>query len=205
MYLKEKVYTVIKERITTGVYSPGQILDEKQIIQELGISRTPFREAVNALNKENLVIIHPGRGIYVRDYSYKDMLELFDTRYILEPAALRAVTCKIPREKLEALKVDHLKAIESGDIDQMHDADRHFLSEIMDAAGNSLLARVMANMNEFDWLMVMHERSTKSMTLALQEHISQIEAMLANDLELVEETARRHIIESRKRAMGLAF
>lgn len=205
MYLKEKVYTVIKERITTGVYSPGQLLDEKEIIRELGISRTPFREAVNALNKENLVIIHPGRGIYVRDYSYKDMLELFDTRYILEPAALRAVALKIPHENLEALKAQHLRAIESENIDEMHDADRHFLSEIMESAGNGLLARVMSSMNEFDWLMVMHERSTKSMALALQEHITQIDAMLKGDPDLVEETARRHIIESRKRAMGLAF
>lgn len=70
MVLREKAYRIIKERIIKGEYRPGQPLNEKAIIEELSISRTPFREAIHALNEENLVQVYPNRGIFVREYSW---------------------------------------------------------------------------------------------------------------------------------------
>ena len=86
MVLRDKIYNTIKERITSGKYAPGQPLDEKQIIEELRTSRTPFREAINALSEEGLVEVYPYRGIFVRDLSVKDIADGFDIRLLLEGA-----------------------------------------------------------------------------------------------------------------------
>ena len=83
--LREKAYRAIKDRIVSGQYRPGQPLNEKEIIQELQISRTPFREAINALNEENLVQIFPNRGIFVRELTLRDVSDGFEIRLLLEP------------------------------------------------------------------------------------------------------------------------
>ena len=96
MVLREKVYQVIKDRIINGQYQPGQPLNEKEITEELQVSRTPFREAINALNEENLVQIFANRGIFVREITAKDLANSFEIRFLLEPYVTRIACLRMP-------------------------------------------------------------------------------------------------------------
>ena len=77
MVLRDKIYNTIKERITSGKYAPGQPLDEKQIIEELRTSRTPFREAINALIEQNNydVVFSYLHNIDVLSHNFFDVLQ----------------------------------------------------------------------------------------------------------------------------------
>ena len=103
MVLRDKIYKTIKERITNGTYAPGQPLDEKKIIEELQTSRTPFREAINALSEEGLVEVYPYRGIFVRDLSVKDIADGFDIRLLLEPRVLELACQRISPAKIDEM------------------------------------------------------------------------------------------------------
>ncbi|MEG2678136.1 MAG: GntR family transcriptional regulator, partial [Oscillospiraceae bacterium] len=65
--LKEKAYAKIKENIISLAYAPGEFLNETQLSEEIGVSRTPVREALNHLEKENLVRVIPKRGVMVSE------------------------------------------------------------------------------------------------------------------------------------------
>ena len=110
MVLREKAYRIIKERIIKGEYRPGQPLNEKAIIEELSISRTPFREAIHALNEENLVQVYPNRGIFVRELTLQDIMDGFDVRYLLEPYVLELAAVRMPGSMVEEMirRIDEL-------------------------------------------------------------------------------------------------
>lgn len=75
--LKSKAYEIIKKRIVCCEYAPGDILDEKALIDEFGVSRTPIREALNVLAEEGMVDIMPRRAILVSHISTKDVSNLY--------------------------------------------------------------------------------------------------------------------------------
>lgn len=82
---KEIAYDYIKPKIVFCELKPGDILDEKKIIEELGFSRTPIREAISELAEEKLVTIMPRRGIVVTQISLKDVEDMLNARALLEP------------------------------------------------------------------------------------------------------------------------
>ena len=204
MTLKEKAYKEIKERILSGEYAPGQLLNEKKIIEELGISRTPFREAVNALNKEGLVNIRPNKGMFVREFSFKEMLEIFDVRYIIEPNIVKLACGRISLEVLENLKERNERALHS-DAKSMRTEDEYFHSEILKYVDNSLLKRIMENVYECDWVRVMHNYMPRNLESSIREHLAIIECLIKNEPENATEATKAHLAEARKRAIGLVF
>ena len=87
--LKDKAYEVIRERIITCVYQPGDVVDEKALCEELNMSRTPVREALNVLAEEEFLDIMPRRAIIVSQISMKDINNIYDLRELLEPDSTR--------------------------------------------------------------------------------------------------------------------
>lgn len=83
--LKEKAYNTIKSRILDMTYLPDSFLDEKALIDELGISRTPVREAMITLSQEGYLEIIPKRGIRVIPLSFSDIVSIFEIRKMVEP------------------------------------------------------------------------------------------------------------------------
>ena len=115
--LREIVYEELKMQILRGTIVPGTRLMEVEMAEQMGVSRTPIREAIHKLEKEGLVVIEPRRGAYVSRVSMEDMLEILELRENLEGfAAYRAALNMTEEEKQELRKVEHLynEAVKEG-------------------------------------------------------------------------------------------
>jgi DNA-binding GntR family transcriptional regulator len=96
-------YNEIRARILSGGFGSGERLTEERLARELGISRTPVRQALARLEAEGLVAIVPNRGAVVRSYSPADVLEIYDLRALLEGHAAREAATNVQPTVLEAL------------------------------------------------------------------------------------------------------
>lgn len=110
-----KVYETLKNKILNCVYKPGELIFEKDIVNELGVSRTPVREALNILSGEGLVRIIPKKGIQVASLSVKKASQIYELRKVLEALSISQA----------------IKHIKPSDIDYLSNLDR-FLSESVD-------------------------------------------------------------------------
>ena len=88
-YLKDTVYDQIKTKIIECEYPPDSILTEARLMEDTGVSRTPIREAINRLAHENLVMVIPKKGILVKGITIRDIIQVFETREIIEPELMR--------------------------------------------------------------------------------------------------------------------
>lgn len=82
--MPERVYRGLRDAILNGTFVPGQMLRQEEVAVQLGVSRSPLREALPRLEAEGLVVLHPRRGYAVATINPKDVLEAFDLRILLE-------------------------------------------------------------------------------------------------------------------------
>ena len=97
--LREIVYEELKRQILVGEIAPGTRMMEVDLADEMGVSRTPVREAIRKLEKEGLVTIEPRRGAYASDISIKDMLDVLEVRQTLEGMAASLAARKVTEEE----------------------------------------------------------------------------------------------------------
>src|SRR5690606_12292208 len=102
--LRELVFEVLREAIITGKLRPGERLMEVQLAEELGVSRTPVREAIRKLELEGLVLMIPRRGAYVAEISMKDIADVFEIRAALEGLAAQLAAERCTPEEIENLE-----------------------------------------------------------------------------------------------------
>ena len=98
--LREIVYEQLKMQILTGKITPGTRMMEVELADEMGVSRTPVREAIRKLEKEGLVTIEPRRGAYASDISVKDMLDTLEVREDLEGLAAALAAERMSEEQI---------------------------------------------------------------------------------------------------------
>ena len=103
--ISDKAYNVLLEMIIGGRFESGERLIEEQLAENLGVSRTPLRDAINRLAKDGLVSIQPRKGASVQRFSIDDVMEVYDIRIALEGLATGLAAAKIDLNKLEKLKV----------------------------------------------------------------------------------------------------
>lgn len=99
--MKDLAYRLIKSRIINSTYVAESALDEKSLMEELGVSRTPVREAIIALEHEGYVRILPKRGIFVTAFSYHDVISVFQVRTLIEPWLIETYGPELSKEELE--------------------------------------------------------------------------------------------------------
>ena len=115
--LREIVYEELKRQIMIGEIPPGTRMMEVELADDMGVSRTPIREAIRKLEKEGLVSIEPRRGAYASDVSIKDMVDVLEVREFLEGMAAGLAAKKITEEEVERIRTAtaaYKKAVESG-------------------------------------------------------------------------------------------
>lgn len=98
--LKTQAYNTIKHNITSCIYTPGSLITEELIQEELPISRTPIREALNRLEQEGLIKIAPKKGILISDISLEMINMIFETRILIEPYTIKTYGNRIPTNTL---------------------------------------------------------------------------------------------------------
>ncbi|HHY33544.1 MAG TPA: GntR family transcriptional regulator [Firmicutes bacterium] len=191
--LVEQIRGILREDIVSLRLPPGTRLAVDSLAERFGVSRTPVRDALNALVEEGLVMLAPRVGYYVVELSVQDVEEIADIREMIELYALRRAMKEMRPSDVTAL-LEETKALRSLGGDEQRRAferlDRKFHVEIIRAAGNKRLrdlsARILALIDLMRNLNVRVEE-------ALDEHIAILEAMQKGDATLAQRLLQGHL------------
>lgn len=195
--LREVVCEALRQAITDGVLRPGERLMEIQLAEELGVSRTPVREAIRKLELEGFVVMVPRRGTYVADLSIKDVNEVFEVRSALEVLAAGLAAERITEEELEEMErllVQIGEQIENGDLESLVETDSQFHDILYRASRNDKLVGIINNLREqltrFRATSMGYPGRMKDM---LDEHSRLVEAIAQRNGKLAEKLAAEHL------------
>jgi len=148
--LRDVVFDCLREAIISGTLRPGERLMEIQLAEEMGVSRTPVREAIRKLELEGLVVIAARRGAYVSDISIKDISNVFEIR-----AALEGLAASLAAERISEKELDEMERVlalasgeEAGDVEELIRRDNQFHTLIYQASRNERLVNILSNLQE---------------------------------------------------------
>lgn len=195
--LRELVCENIRQAIIDGTFSPGERLMEIQLADEMGVSRTPVREAIRKLELESFVVMIPRRGTYVADISIKDITEIYEIRTCLDTLAAGLAAERITDEELEALNrllVEIGQHIADNNMEKIVEADTAFHDILYQASRNERLRSIINNLRE--QLTGIRGRSMSypgRLIETMEEHRTLVDSIAARDSERAQEAARVHI------------
>lgn len=204
--LTTQVFQELRERIIEGLYPPGTRLPERELSEDLQVSRIPIREALPRLEAEGYIVTMPRRGAIVRQLTLRDIEELFDLRITLEvfaarQAALRAQTTP-PGPQLRELVARALEFTEQHSEHEISSVNSAIHEEIVRLAGNDLLGSVMQTiMGRSRWLFRLTTQRDQSEQY--REHTELADAIYAGDVELSGAIAYSHIQKGRAPSIAL--
>ncbi|MBT9384984.1 GntR family transcriptional regulator [Pseudooceanicola sp. CBS1P-1] len=183
--LTEQVTSMLRSWIIGGRLAQGSHMSEVRLAQQLNVSRTPIREAINRLEAEGLVEVVPQRGTFVFQLEDQDLAQISAVRVALEGAALATAmqqdAARLGR-RLQDCVLRMEAALELGDDFEYRAVDTEFHQEIIDAAGNSYLAdSYRAIAPKMAVLRHQNERIAARTALTLREHRILVAAVLAGD------------------------
>jgi DNA-binding GntR family transcriptional regulator len=195
--LREVVYETLREAIRTGALTPGERLMEIQLAEELGVSRTPVREAIRKLELERFVVMLPRRGTYVANLSLKDINEVFEIRSALDGLAAGLAAERITEEELEQMErllVEIADHIEKRNNMKIVEADEAFHDILYRASRNERLVGIIYNLREqFARFRSVSINYPGRLQNTLEEHRQVVEAIAQRNPELAQQKAREHI------------
>ena len=150
--LRDVVFESLRTAILEGKLKSGQRLMEVQLAEQLGVSRTPIREAIRKLELEGLVIMLPRKGAYVADMSFKDLIDVLEIRASLEGLAAFSFLQEEEETKilegLEKLAREFEESVKSGDIEEVLKKDVEFHEYIFSLANNKKLHQIINSLWE---------------------------------------------------------
>jgi DNA-binding GntR family transcriptional regulator len=203
--VRERVREQLRERIVTGVLRPGDRLVERDLAEDLGVSRVPVREAIRSLEADGFVVVQSPRRVVVRQLSRVDVEELFDVREALEVLATGLACQRVDPPALRRLKravTEAARAFAAGNITQTAEANVRFHQEIVTLAGNGLLLSMLHQLEDrLRWLF----RQNEDWDRLLQEHRRLYEAIASGDPELARACSAEHVRVNRALALALLF
>jgi DNA-binding GntR family transcriptional regulator len=195
--LREVVFDTIREAIIDGRLKPGLHLMETQLAEDLGVSRTPVREAIRKLELEGFVVMIPRKGAYVAGISSKEISSVFEVRRALEELAAELAANRASDEvieKLERLLVEFGICVDNHDVDKFVELDTKFHSLIYDASGNERVGPMVNLLREHIQRYRMRSLSSVNrIKRALEEHTLIVEALAARDPDLAKQKSGEHI------------
>lgn len=195
--LRSRVFNHILEDILSGKYGEGQALVETKLAQEIGVSRTPVREAFRQLELDGLVTSIPNKGVVVNGISDKDIEEIFAVRSLVEGLAARWATENINEEQrrdLEETAELMVYYTKKKDYQQLAKYDARFHSLIYDSCQSKVLRHILRSLMRY----IQHARLgslkvPKRAEQALKEHKEILEAILAGKKDIAEQKMVHHV------------
>ena len=195
--LREVVYETLRDAIRNGSLTPGERLMEIQLAEELGVSRTPVREAIRKLELERFVVMLPRRGTYVANLSLKDINEVFEIRAALDGLAAGLAAERITEEELEQMErllVEIADCIEQHNNQKIVEADEAFHDILYRASRNERLVGIICNLREqFTRFRSVSINYPGRLQNTLEEHRQLVEAIAQRNPEAAQQKAREHI------------
>lgn len=195
--LKDLAFDSLKEAILSGDLKPGVLYSEPEIAKQLGISRTPVREALLDLSSRGFVTFIPRRGFQINEITEKSISELYVFRMVLETGIIRIAAPRIDAAaimRLEALHKEDKRAAAHQDMHGFIHVNREFHGFLAALTENSFLISAFENVRELIELASLNIRGrTHRMPEAVKEHKAIIDRLKERDTEGAVTMMQRHI------------
>lgn len=203
---KQLVYEALRDRILSLELESNAAIYENEVALDLGVSRTPVREALAALEREGLVRIVPGKGAFVSPTSAQRVVESYEVREVLEGLAARLAVGRVQREEFRPLREIFQACAEGRPVDnqQVLAAASRFHQLIADHCGNSQLTQLMRQMSDqVRRLRAVTAHRTARLAERSREYLEIMQAIEDNEPALAETLMRHHLKLLRKNAANL--
>lgn len=189
--LADRAYVAIRDLIVSLELPPGAVVDERGLVQRLGIGRTPVREALRRLAQEQLVEVFPRRGMFVTGVDVRDLARISEVREVLEPEAARLAAARATDEDHEALRA-LLDEIGSGT--SLIELDERVHRAVYRAAHNDLLEATLGQYYVLAlriWMIALDR--AEGLAEAVEAHRDVLEAIVAGDARRAQSLMRDHV------------
>ena len=200
--LRGRVFQKIREDILTGVYKEHDELREVSIGEELGVSRTPVREALRQLELEGLVTIVPNKGAYVTGITPQDVHDIYKIRSLLEGLCARWATEHITGRQIEELEEIillsefHLRKKSAEQAEQVSELDGKFHKVLYEASNSRILEHVLSDFHKYVQMARMMSVGAKDRAeRSIEEHMDILTAIKDKDPDKAEWLANQHIMK----------
>lgn len=184
----------LRQRIYSRALKPGEWIDELKLAQELGISRTPLREAIKVLAAEGLVTMRLRRGAYVTEVSQEDLKQVYELLGELESGAAGVVATQASPLQLEELKALHEQLrLAQDDAERFFDINEKFHRKILELSGNRWRLQVINDLRKVMKVSRLQSLAREGRIAAsLAEHEAILQAIVAGKAELAAQAMRQH-------------
>jgi DNA-binding GntR family transcriptional regulator len=195
--LREEVYESLKKSILHGKLKAGQRLIEEQLADQVGISRTPVREAFHKLERDELVTRLPKGGFAVREFTKEDVEEIFGIRSALESYAAYLATLHIAPDKISALEKklkESEDALEKGDDEKVVQLHTEFHDFLYKSCKSRKLVEMINNFRDYFYRYrsaLLHTEN--GVTYSNKDHRQMLDAMRKKNARLAERLVRKHL------------
>lgn len=196
--LYQQVADRLRDMIQRGRLQSGAWIDEVHLTKELGISRTPLREALKVLVTEGLVRLEPRRGSFVNELSMQDLDDIFPLMAMLEGRCAYEAAHKITQQDLDTLEPLHAilqQHAKTGDVDSYYETNAKIHEAVQALADNRWLSDLVSNLRK-----VLSLSRWQSLALpgriseSCAEHLAIFAALKARDCEGAEAVTRKHLM-----------
>lgn len=199
--LAKMAYETIRKSILSGQWKIGELYNEKAIAADLGISRTPVREALLELAAQGLIIFLPRRGLLVNRFTRRDVDEIFELRKVIELAAVEKITLASPPVDLFEIEKSLLKQCKTAkekDYLAFMEADRTFHTSFSELTNNRRIIAIVENLRDMIHLMGYKALSLEGRALmVIEEHQKIFEAVKKGRAEEARQAMAYHLDQSK--------
>jgi DNA-binding GntR family transcriptional regulator len=195
----ERIHDEVRQMAVEYRFKPGERLNEGDLSKELGVSRTPLREALNRLVAEGYLAFRPGQGFFCRGLSPSDVSDLYDARVAIETAAARLSCARAAPEEIETIRAfiaSFQSRLDSSVIDERVAFDEAFHMRLAALSHNAELQRILSNINgriRFVRCIYMENRKIKN-----AEHLAILDLIESGDADAADRLVRKHIERRRE-------
>lgn len=201
---REKAYAYLRENVLTDPDLQGRFLNEQELAADIGVSRTPVREALLLLVSDGLVELIPQRGAYVPAVTGREISELMELRGILESYAARLVIAEglVPAEQMRDTLQQQAQIPNNDDPEDAREfirLDTLFHQQLIDAAGNELISRTYSKLHVRQILVGVSAlfRTGGRRQAVCTEHQDILDALVAGDAARAQEAIDHHLAVTR--------
>ena len=192
--LSEQAYDQLRDKIVRLEYAPGDVLREDALREELGIGRTPIREALQRLERDHFVNVVPRQGIFVTGIDVDELAMLFETRLVLEPYAARLAALRGEPGQWDSMEAALARTSGVTDGNELLAIDRQCHELMWQAAGNRFLLDTLDMLYaQSDRLWHQYLSDVAKPEHAVEEHVAILDALRAGDADHAAKLVDEHV------------
>lgn len=198
--MRDQAFHWLKKKIITLEYPMGSALMENDVCRELGMGRTPVREAIQQLAAEGLVSILPRKGTFVSNVSFWEFEKLLETRIMLETHVVRELAVSITPEQVKNLKSlfdDVPGLLQQRNLKKLLNIDRKFHQGLVALLDNPYLDSIAEHIYDLvirTWYLSFRKRSQDDLALTLQDHLEILKNLEQGNADTAEKAVRNHVL-----------